>query len=271
MAPNLGNSNTFRGPRKRGKAMSRRWVFLDVGNILLDEDPLTYHVFRRHAEAVQRVRPEMTFQDLLAAREARAAAGSRWPVHEVVAAVLDGAGCAEVWASAEREVRAGYATLSPLIAGADSLIEQLALHHRLGLIANQGPECRARLAALGLLDSFAVVALSEERGLFKPDPDLFRWAIARAGTSPANCVMVGDRLDNDIAPAQAEGMATVWVRWPRRAAKGWRPDDPDALAYRDALERSSVASALTSDVRPSLTIDTIGELGAALTSLTGES
>jgi HAD superfamily hydrolase (TIGR01549 family) len=251
--------------------MSGRWVFLDVGNVLLDEDPLTYRVFRRHVEAVRQVRPDLTFRDLLAAREARAAAGSRWPVHEVVSAVLDEAGCAEVWASAEREVRAEYATLSPLIAGADSLVERLSLHYRLGLIANQGPECRARLAALGLLDSFAVVALSEERGLFKPDPDLFRWAIARAGTSPSECVMVGDRLDNDIAPAQAVGMATIWVRWPRGDAKGWRPDDPDALAYRDALERSSAASTFTSDVRPSLTIDTIDELGAALKLLNRQS
>jgi HAD superfamily hydrolase (TIGR01509 family) len=247
--------------------MTRPWAFLDVGNILLDEDPLTYRVFRRHVEAVRRVRPELTFRELLDAREARAAAGSRWPVYEVVSAVLDEAGCAEVWASAEHEVRAEFAALAPPIAGADALVERLARRFKLGLIANQGPECRAWLAALGLLDHFAVVALSEERGLSKPDPDLFRWAIDRAGVPPSRCVMVGDRLDNDIAPAQAVGMATAWVRWPRRAAKGWRPDDPDALAYRDALERSSASSsALASRVRPTLSIDTIAELGTALKS-----
>jgi HAD superfamily hydrolase (TIGR01509 family) len=244
--------------------MIRRWIFFDVGNVLLDEDPLTYRVFRRHVEAVQRVRPEMTFGELLAARQERAASGSLWPVYEVVCPLLGEVGCAEVWASVEQEVRAEFAALSPLIDGAVALIERLARQYRLGLIANQGPGCRAWLAALGLLEHFSVVALSEERGLFKPDPALFRWATERAGASPAHCVMVGDRLDNDIAPAQAAGMTTVWVRWPRRDAKGWRPDDPDALAYRDALER---ASALTSQLRPSLTIDTIDELGAALKQL----
>jgi 5'-nucleotidase len=248
--------------------MTERWVFLDVGNVLLDEDPLTYHSFRRHVEAVQRVRPEMTFRELLAACEARAAAGSRWPVYEVVSAVLDEAACATVWASAGREIRTEFAALSPLIAGADALVERLARRYGLGLIANQGPECRAWLAALGLFDHFAVVALSEERGLFKPDPGLFRWAIERAGASPSRCVMVGDRLDNDVAPARALGLATIWVRWPRRAAKGWRPDDPEALAYRDSLERSSApVSAPGSHVRPSLAIDTIGELDAALDGL----
>jgi 5'-nucleotidase len=248
--------------------MTERWVFLDVGDVLLDEDPLTYRSFRRHVEAVQRVRPDLTFRELLAAREARAAAGSRWPVYEVVSAVLDEAACAAAWASAEREVRAEFAALSPLIDGADALVERLARRYWLGLIANQGPECRARLAALGLFDHFTVVALSEERGLFKPDPGLFRWAIERAGASPSRCVMVGDRLDNDVAPARALGLATIWVRWPRRAAKGWRPDDPEALAYRDSLERSSApASAPGSHVRPSLAIDTIGELDAALDGL----
>ncbi len=75
------------------------WIFLDVGNVLLDEDPLTYLSFRRHVEAIRRIRPGSTFRDLLAAREARAAAGSRWPVFEVLSADLDESGCAQVWAS----------------------------------------------------------------------------------------------------------------------------------------------------------------------------
>ena len=33
-----------------------------------------------------------------------------------------------------------------------------------------------------------------------------------AGCRPEEAVMVGDRLDNDIFPAKALGMGTVWVR-----------------------------------------------------------
>ena len=32
---------------------------------------------------------------------------------------------------------------------------------------------------------------------------------------PINAIMVGDRLDNDIIPAQHIGMTTIWVR------QGW--------------------------------------------------
>jgi HAD superfamily hydrolase (TIGR01549 family) len=241
------------------------WVFLDVGNVLLDEDPLTYLNFRRHVEAVQRVRPGVTFRDLLAERESRAAAGSRWPLYDAVSPYLGEAGCAAVWEAAAREVRARFPELSPAIRGAGALIEHLAGRYRLGLIANQGPECRDRLAALGWLDRFEVVALSEEQGYPKPDRRLFEYALRAAAAAPADCLMVGDRLDNDVAPASALGMATAWVRWPNRAAKGWQPGDPDALAYVAALERSAAATErLWAGVRPTVTCDGTGQLAARL-------
>jgi HAD superfamily hydrolase (TIGR01549 family) len=242
-----------------------RWVFLDVGNVLLDEDPLTYLVFRRHVEAVQQVRPGLGFLDLLAAREARAAAGSRWPVYEAVAAELDEARCAEVWARTEREVRARFAALSPAITGAAELLPRLASRYRLGLIANQGRACRARLDELGMLAGIDVVAFSEEQGVFKPDIGLFRRALTMAGADPSHCLMVGDRLDHDVAPAAALGLATAWVRWPRRAAKGWHSVDPDAVAYRASLERSAarVGTRFTR-VQPTLVVDEIRALVAAI-------
>lgn len=240
-----------------------RWIFLDVGNIVLDEDPLVYHAFRLHWEAVHRVRPETTFLDLLAQREAHAARGSRWPVYEAVSAVLDDAACAQVWDEAEHAVRSRFGELSPLIAGAAEVIEALSRRFRLGLIANQGAECREHLARLGIFSRFEVVVFSDELGMAKPDPRLFELAIARAGASADRCTMVGDRLDNDIEPAAALGMPTVWVRWPRRAEKGWRPVDPDALAFRDSLERSATrASALWRGAVPSQIVDRIADLDA---------
>ena len=41
---------------------------------------------------------------------------------------------------------------------------------------------------------------------------IFKKAFELAGCQPYNSVMVGDRLDNDIRPAKALGMRTVWVR-----------------------------------------------------------
>ena len=215
-----------------------RWVFLDVGNILLDEDPLAYRCTRMHFDAAREILPNLTFTAFLARREARAAQGSRWPLYGVVSEILDEEACARIWESAEREIRAGYARLSPVIAGAHELVDRLSTRFQLGLIANQGPECRERLEALGLLHHFPVAVLGDELGLAKPDARLFQLALEGAGVPPQECAMIGDRLDNDIGPAAALGLRTIWVRWPRRAAKGWRPDDPDAIAFRDSLERT---------------------------------
>ena len=214
-----------------------RWVFFDVGNVLLNEDPLTFFSFLRHAEAVCRARPERTYRDVLAAREAKAAAGALWPVYEVVSEVLSPAECDSLWEETAREVRGRFAELSPLIPGAREVVEQLACGFRLGLIANQGPECRAWLGKLGVLEQFEVVAFSDELGQAKPDLGLYRLGLDKAGAEPGECVMVGDRLENDILPASRLGMATVWVRWARRETKGWKPRDPRARDYLQSLDR----------------------------------
>jgi HAD superfamily hydrolase (TIGR01549 family) len=243
-----------------------RLVFFDVGNVLLDEDPLTYRNFRCHVEAVQRVRPDLTFHDLLAAREARAAAGDRWPLASVVKNHLDESACAAVWEAVDHEIRAEFAALSPPVAGAVAAIERLGRHYRLGLIANQGAECRAHLAALGWLERFEVVAFSEEQGIYKPDPDLFRRALQLAGAAPGQVLMVGDRLDNDIAPAAALGMATAWVRWPDRSAKGWpAAHDHEALEYLASLERDAARNeTLLRRLQPTIVVETMAGLDAAL-------
>lgn len=244
--------------------MAIRWVFLDVGNVLLDEDPLTYLSFLRHAEAACRARPGLSALDVLAAREAHAAAGSRWPLYDALAPLLGGDGCDAVWAATDREVRGRFAELSPPVEGARALLDRLSGGYRLGLIANQGREARDRLEALGMLDAFRVVALSEEVGLFKPDPALFRHAIEQAGAAPGETLMVGDRPDNDIAPASSVGMATAWVRWPDRRAKGWRPTDPVAIAYLDSLERLAARPPAPGSPAPTLTVEGVGTLATVI-------
>src|SRR5207249_3433247 len=101
----------------------------------------------------------------------------------------------------------------------------------------------------------------EEVGRSKPDPALFRHALRAARAGPAECLMVGDRLDNDVAPAVALGMATAWVRWPDRQAKGWRPTAPEARAYLASLER---LTARASGPPPTLTVNGLNGLDSII-------
>ena len=91
----------------------------------------------------------------------------------------------------------------------ESLKEQ---GYKLGIIANQSAGTAQRLENWGLLKYFDVIAASAELGVSKPNKLIFEKAIELAGVPAYNAVMVGDRLDNDIIPAKAVGMKTVWIR-----------------------------------------------------------
>ncbi len=89
-----------------------------------------------------------------------------------------------------------------------------ALHgrYKLGIIANQSAGTEERLVQFGIRDYFDVVVASAEAGVAKPDKRIFELALSQASCSANEACMVGDRLDNDIAPAAEIGMYTVWVR-----------------------------------------------------------
>ena len=83
--------------------------------------------------------------------------------------------------------------------------------YRLGIIANQEPGLPARLDARGLGEFLSVILSSAEFGSAKPEPGIFEAALRQANCRPEEAAMVGDRLDNDIAPARKLGMRTVRI------------------------------------------------------------
>lgn len=84
--------------------------------------------------------------------------------------------------------------------------------YRLGVIANQSLGTERRLEAWGLLQYFDVVVASAEAGVSKPNLAIFELALSKAGCAPCEAIMVGDRLDNDIEPANRLNMTTVWCK-----------------------------------------------------------
>ena len=116
---------------------------------------------------------------------------------------------------------------------------------RLGIVANQPPEAAERLARAGIGDFFAYQGLSGVTGFSKPDPRAFQSAAAALGVGPADCIMVGDRIDNDIAPAKALGMATILLRGGRHRRQRPRSpaEEPDAVVT-DVLELEAAINSL---------------------------
>jgi HAD superfamily hydrolase (TIGR01549 family) len=81
---------------------------------------------------------------------------------------------------------------------------------RVGLAGNQTTRAEQILKALEL--PVDVIGTSDGWGVEKPSPDFFVRVVEEAGVSPESVLYVGDRLDNDIRPAQEAGIATALVR-----------------------------------------------------------
>ena len=82
----------------------------------------------------------------------------------------------------------------------------------LGIISNgNGEQQRRKLQRLGIADRFHAVVISEEVGLWKPKPEMFREACRRAGEAPRDCAHVGDSLTTDALAGQAAGLRGVWL------------------------------------------------------------
>ena len=69
-----------------------------------------------------------------------------------------------------------------------------------------------RLERFGIRKYIDIVVASAEEGVAKPDRRIFEIALTRAGCMPEEAAMVGDRLDNDIVPANELGMYTIWIK-----------------------------------------------------------
>lgn len=84
--------------------------------------------------------------------------------------------------------------------------------YNIGIIANQSLGTQKRLEGWGLMKYIKLVIASAEEGVAKPDKEIFLRALNRADCKPENAVMIGDRIDNDIEPANKLGMKTIWVK-----------------------------------------------------------
>lgn len=71
---------------------------------------------------------------------------------------------------------------------------------------------KQRIDWAGVLDfPHALITTMDNMHFCKPAPQYYQEIMARTGSLPAQTMMVGDDLLNDIAPAQSVGMRTWWV------------------------------------------------------------
>jgi putative hydrolase of the HAD superfamily len=81
----------------------------------------------------------------------------------------------------------------------------------LGVISNFEEWLERLLETLGVTDYFPVRVISGVEGVEKPDPEIFRIALERAGVAAEESVYVGDHPFFDIEAAEEVGMVAVLI------------------------------------------------------------
>ena len=179
--------------------MTTRYLFFDVGYTLVDEDAVWEARCREQADMPEACALGLSAGDIY--REIEEASRQYLPQYRAVVKKFGFTQAAPF--------RGELETLYP---EAPAILATLSQKYSLGVIANQAKDLKERLREWDILPYFSAVASSWEAGFLKPDPALFRYALSLAGCAPEEAVMIGDRLDNDIFPAKALGMKTVWLR-----------------------------------------------------------
>ena len=106
----------------------------------------------------------------------------------------------------------------------------------LGIVSNFETWLDELLTALGVRERFPVRVISGLDGLEKPDPRIYRLALARVGATAGEVAFVGDNPEFDIDPPAALGMFPVLIDRRERHPQHDGSRVTDLRALPDVLE-----------------------------------
>ena len=160
-----------------------KWIFFDVGSTLVDESKAWE---KRVSDTVKGSNISVSeFYKLMD----DCALKNLIPYDDAV--IISGLNRAE-WHS-ELEMPYEYS---------ENVLSQLYGKYKIGVIANQPLGTQKRLEKYTKRQSCLSFVILCGGGVIKPDIRLFQKALEKAGCKGENAVMVGDRVDNDVAPAK---------------------------------------------------------------------
>ena len=174
-------------------------LFFDVGYTLINEDAVWERRCKDQAATDEAKKLGLTAEDIY---------------HEIEKVTIEG--LPQFRSVIERfnfsQMVPYHHELETMYEEAPQVLSALAQKYELGVIANQADGLRERLESFGILQYFKYVISSWDVKVMKPDVRIFEHALKAAGCQPQEAVMIGDRIDNDTAPAQSLGMKGVWIK-----------------------------------------------------------
>ena len=174
-----------------------KWVFIDIGSTLINEDDAVENRILQIQGVLEDAGIPVTCEEIREILQEAATEQATSPISRAIAMLTDSE---ELRGRLKAEVK-WRKDLEKPYPEAKHVLSALSERYRLGIIANQPPGTVARLEKWGFSKFISLCLPSAELGLSKPDLRIFELAIERSGCEPEHAVMVGDRIDNDITPA----------------------------------------------------------------------
>jgi putative hydrolase of the HAD superfamily len=98
-----------------------------------------------------------------------------------------------------------------------AVLEQLRPRYQLAVVSSFDGRLRMILEQLGLSHYFSHVFVSSELGVDKPDPEIFRRALAFIEREPSQVLHAGDDPERDWKAARAAGLTVFELKRPKNS------------------------------------------------------
>ncbi len=184
-----------------------KWIFFDLGWTLFDETPSHHARLRKLSRTLREFGHHVRVDDMVHRCEQAATEFEPSPFFGMLRSL-------NLSKDQHERIRSDLRydhSHEVFYPGVPALLTELSERFRLGVIANQSKGTEQRLKSRGIWRDFSTILASAELGLSKPDPRIFHAALSESKCRPEEALMVGDRVDNDIAPAKAQGWHTIRV------------------------------------------------------------
>jgi HAD superfamily hydrolase (TIGR01549 family) len=191
------------------------FVFFDLGQTLIDEWDYIAYFDQKFLELLNGFGARIDQRNYRAIRDSiirdrKIGYGSVKELVIEVCRVLSPPGYERVIArKLEPHIKQGRRDLFKFFKDAEPTIRAISKYCEIGVIANQSEDVTALIQKSDFDKFFKVQIISSSAKLKKPDLKIFELALKQAGQKAENCIMVGDRLDTDICPANKLGMTTI--------------------------------------------------------------
>ena len=195
--------------------MKYPFIFFDLGQTLIDEWDYIAYFDQKFLELLNGFGARIDHRNYHTIRNSiirdrKIGHGSVKELVIEVCRLLSPPGYEKVIASRlQPQVKQGRRDLFKFFDDAESTLQTLSKYCEMGIIANQSEDILELIKKSGFGKFFKVKAISSSMKLKKPDSKIFELALKEAGYAAEDCIMVGDRLDTDICPANTIGMTTI--------------------------------------------------------------